>query len=564
MAVDDPAVMNVNTSTVYTIQFNNGGSFVYCDNGEIYYEGTHNAANAKNANYQFKFIEAATDAQGRKLYYIASVGADGFYAYNENTTNAGGAAGSVGLTNDASVKEEKGVWYILNGPAVLNPTGPDYQYIIPAWKEDDGSYTRGGCCWNKWSSSGNNLGMWGRGTSDPNYDGDNCLLITEFVPHYIHNSGSLSSRSERDRKLNSFEITDGKNSLAVNNIQTSFTDPIYVDKSAEKFTTTAGATLSFSAFDYTGSWMHAYAYIDYNKDYSFELENNNNGTGTGEIVSYNYLNGKTITGTNGSQADAMTSVHNGSKTLPAFTLPADLEPGEYRMRIKIDWNNIDADLGASDIAANGGCQCDITIVIAEPYTLNVTSAGWATLFLDFPAAIPTVEDEEKGVFIATGMTTPGYIDLVKVTGVLPANTGVIVRMDAGEYEFTYSNGTPANVSRNLLRGSATNTYVKGLAYVLSNKNGIGLYKAELNKNATGGEGNTHFLNNANKAYLPDGTGSSNIASYSFRFGEGTTGVEEVKAENGEVKAIYDLTGRRVEVITAPGIYIVNGKKVLVK
>lgn len=43
-----------------------------------------------------------------------------------------------------------------------------------------------------------------------------------------------------------------------------------------------------------------------------------------------------------------------------------------------------------------------------------------------------------------------------------------------------------------------------------------------------------------------------------------TGIGEVKSENGEAKAIYDLTGRQINEITKAGIYIVNGKKVLVK
>ncbi|MBQ5730907.1 MAG: hypothetical protein IIV57_04730, partial [Bacteroidaceae bacterium] len=42
-----------------------------------------------------------------------------------------------------------------------------------------------------------------------------------------------------------------------------------------------------------------------------------------------------------------------------------------------------------------------------------------------------------------------------------------------------------------------------------------------------------------------------------------TGIENVATE-GTVEAIYDLTGRKVETITTKGIYIINGKKVLVK
>jgi hypothetical protein len=42
-----------------------------------------------------------------------------------------------------------------------------------------------------------------------------------------------------------------------------------------------------------------------------------------------------------------------------------------------------------------------------------------------------------------------------------------------------------------------------------------------------------------------------------------TGVIDIETENG-VETIYDLTGRKIETITNAGIYIVNGKKVLVK
>ena len=42
-----------------------------------------------------------------------------------------------------------------------------------------------------------------------------------------------------------------------------------------------------------------------------------------------------------------------------------------------------------------------------------------------------------------------------------------------------------------------------------------------------------------------------------------TGIDNVKAENGKVKTVYDLQGRKVE-NPVKGVYIVDGKKVLVK
>ena len=39
-----------------------------------------------------------------------------------------------------------------------------------------------------------------------------------------------------------------------------------------------------------------------------------------------------------------------------------------------------------------------------------------------------------------------------------------------------------------------------------------------------------------------------------------SGIDDVKGENGEVKTIYDLQGRKVEV-PSEGLYIIDGKKV---
>ena len=153
----------------------------------------------------------------------------------------------------------------------------------------------------------------------------------------------------------------------------------------------------------------------------------------------------------------------------------------------------------------------------------------------------------------------GWADLTEIeSGVIPANTGVVLYSEAPDtYYFAITENVEA-IEGNALRGSVAATYytTAGTYYALGLVDGeVGFYRDEFKNN--------HFQNNSHKAYLYV-EGTQNAASYSFRFGEGTTGISEVKGENGEVKAIFDLTGRRVEAITAPGIYIVGGKKVLVK
>jgi hypothetical protein len=46
--------------------------------------------------------------------------------------------------------------------------------------------------------------------------------------------------------------------------------------------------------------------------------------------------------------------------------------------------------------------------------------------------------------------------------------------------------------------------------------------------------------------------------------EGGAGVENVVVENNTVEGIFDILGRKLDAITTPGLYIVNGKKVVIK
>ena len=208
---------------------------------------------------------------------------------------------------------------------------------------------------------------------------------------------------------------------------------------------------------------------------------------------------------------------------------------------------------------DNGSSFLLTEYVDEDVTVNVSEAGWATKYFAESVHVPA----GVNAYIVTGAES-GWITKSQIAEgeVIPANTGILLE-NAGEHNFAKTVTYKYTLAGNLLNGSVENTYVEGTAYVLANGvNGVGFYKAELNKNATGGEGDTHFLNNAGKAYFKLPAAENSAAYYGFDW-DGTTGVENIVVEN-EVKAIYDLTGRKVETISAPGIYIIGGKKTLVK
>ncbi len=165
-----------------------------------------------------------------------------------------------------------------------------------------------------------------------------------------------AARTRKDRSLNSVGLTsDGVNYTSAAN-----TGKVYTDNTTiSVFSAKAGAQVQ-PTFNYSGSWMSAYVYVDWNNNGKFEYEINDNGTPAdgSEIVSYSaYQVGNTWYKSDG------TTVGNGNTIgggVPSFTIPAGTEPGLYRMRYKVDWNSIDP-AGSSTVVSDGGGYVDLML-----------------------------------------------------------------------------------------------------------------------------------------------------------------------------------------------------------
>ena len=191
------------------------------------------------------------------------------------------------------------------------------------------------------------------------------------------------------------------------------------------------------------------------------------------------------------------------------------------------------------------------------YNVAITSAKYATFYAPVAVNVP----ENVTAYTVT-INEGGWADLNEVGTTIPAYTGVVLYSEtANTYTFNVvATNTDAPIADNALKGTVAATYITADAYVLTADSTAeaGVCFGNATKNQ---QNNTSWLNNHHKAYLPKTVGM-NSATIRFDFG-GTTAIEEVETEVAET-VIYDLTGRRVNEITKAGVYVVNGKKVLVK
>ena len=188
------------------------------------------------------------------------------------------------------------------------------------------------------------------------------------------------------------------------------------------------------------------------------------------------------------------------------------------------------------------------------FSKTVSDAGYATLVIPFGAALPTGVEAYNLTAVAGTAITSSSADAIA------ANKPVMIKAAEGSYNFTAADAEIAATAE----GVVTNGLLKGGYATMTAAAGANNYVLQKN----GDDVNFYLVTGTAatvkpfRAYL---TAPATARELTLNFGE-TTGISAALMNSDEriVKSeVYNLNGQR---IAAPqkGLYIVNGKKVIVK
>ena len=208
-------------------------------------------------------------------------------------------------------------------------------------------------------------------------------------------------------------------------------------------------------------------------------------------------------------------------------------------------------------ATQNSVYCDEFVITyskkEKSVSVNIGATGYATLYYSDRALVVPENVEAYTYKVTNGKLDESY--LYNAGETIPAATGVVLKAAPGEYTFAASQKAGDVDADNLLKGSDEATLTTG---------GAVYYKLSLNKageaNSVGFYYGAAFTNGAHKAYLAL-PAVSGVRAYLFN-GNTTTGIQNATSNNTATQ-VYDLQGRRVQ-SAQKGLYIINGKKVLVK
>ena len=186
----------------------------------------------------------------------------------------------------------------------------------------------------------------------------------------------------------------------------------------------------------------------------------------------------------------------------------------------------------------------------------IPASGYATFYATSTCALP---DGMKVYYAAADKVSSDKVVLTQIDNI-PDKQGVILNGSEGIYQIYTTTAAPASVNNNKLVGATTRTDITnklaGSAYMLYNNGGT----PEFRKMAV----NTKL--DAYKCYLnTEGTSADPGARLNIVFDDSeTTGINAAAMNKvAQDNAYYTLSGQRVAQPTK-GLYIVNGKKVIIK
>ncbi len=198
-------------------------------------------------------------------------------------------------------------------------------------------------------------------------------------------------------------------------------------------------------------------------------------------------------------------------------------------------------------------------------SVTIGSTGWSTYSNTYALAFANAEPSNPASAVLEAYMVTGFSGtaLTKSDALenVPGNTGLLLKGTAGEtYNIPVLPSSSTPTTGNCLQASVSGGTVSAgegtnVNYVLMNVGGSPVFQWIGTTSATLG---------ANKAYLTLVNGPKSAGARGLWFDDETTDLNKVEMQNAEVNGVYyNLAGQRVAKPTK-GLYIVNGKKVVLK